>query len=113
MKKWVAERKLLYSVKGSDIRSELVIRISEPYLVEEGTVNFELSEGTAGCSVEFIGLKDGVVFKKRNEHEVYGVDSMQALQLAVDIEPALKRLSKKYNIFFPCGDLYFDEGDGE
>ncbi len=40
---------------------------------------------------------------------VYGADSLQALQLAVDIEPILKRLSNRYDFFFPNGDGYFDE----
>jgi hypothetical protein len=113
MRKWIANRELCYSLKGTDARNELVVRISEPYLVEKGTVNFDFAPGTAGCTVEFIGLKEGYVFEKGNLHEVYGADSMQALQIAVDIEPALKRLSKKYNIYFPTGELYFDPDDND
>ena len=109
MKKWIAQRELLYSLKDSDVRAELIIRVSEPYLVKEGTVNFTFSEGTAGCSVEVIGLKEEKVFEKENTHEIYGADSLQALELAVNIEPTLKKLSKKYNIYFPTGELYFEE----
>jgi hypothetical protein len=31
------------------------------------------------------------------------------VQLAVDIEPVLKRLSKRYDFQFPTGEGYFDE----
>ena len=113
MKKWIAKRELLYSVKGTDKRSELIIRISEPYLLKEGMVKFNFAEGTAGCSVEYIGLKEGSVFEGENVHEVYGADSLQALQLAADVEPTLRRLSKKYDIYFPCGELYFDPDKNE
>ena len=109
MKKWIAQRDLRYSLKGKDVRSELVIRISEPYLVKEGSVNFAVAEGTAGCTVEVIGLKAGEAFENENVHEIYGADSMQALELASNIEPLLKRLSKKYDIYFPTGELYFEE----
>ena len=40
---------------------------------------------------------------------IYGADSIQALQLAVDIEPVLKRLSERYDFYFPSGEGYFDE----
>jgi acyl carrier protein len=108
MKKWIAQRNLRYSLKGEDKRSELVVRISEPYLLEEGAVNFDFAEGTAGCTVEVIGLKSGEAFENKNVHEIYGADSMQALELAVNIEPLLKRLNKKYDIYFPTGELYFE-----
>ncbi len=108
MKKWIAQRDLRYSLKGKDVRSELVIRISEPYLVEKGTVNFAFSEGTAGCTVEVVGLEAGEAFENENIHEIYGADSIQALELAVNIEPLLKRLSKKYDIYFPTGEPYFE-----
>ena len=100
MKKWIAQRDLRCSLKGTNKRSELIVRISEPYLVKEGSVNFAFAEGTAGCTVEVIGLKAGEAFENENVHEVYGADSMQALELAVNIEPLLKRLSKIYNIYF-------------
>ncbi len=112
MKNWIAKRELLYSIKGSNERNNLIVRISEPYLVEKGTVNFKFSEGTAGCTVEFVGLNEYYIYEGENAHEIYGADSIQALELAVDIEPPLKRLSKKYDIYFPCGELYFEPDNG-
>lgn len=103
MTDWIAERKLFYALKGSSERRELVIRIGKPYLVQPGTVSFPVAEGTAGCSVEFAGLEEVDL------GETYGADLLQALQLAADIEPVLKRLSLKYDFYFPTGEPYFDE----
>ena len=50
---------------------------------------------------------DGIPEKAQGDN--YGADSLQALQLAADIEPVLKRLSKRYDFYFPTGEGYFDE----
>ena len=105
MTEWVAERRLLYAAKGSPKRQELIIRVGKPYLVQSGTVNFPVAEGTAGCSVEFAGLEEVDV------GETYGADLLQALQLAADVEPVLKRLSQKYDFYFQPGEPYFEEDD--
>ena len=55
------------------------------------------------CTVEFDGLPDETL------GDTYGADSLQALQLAADIEPVLKRLSHRYDFYFPTGEGYFDE----
>jgi acyl carrier protein len=101
MVEWIAERKLRYSRKGVAARHEVVIRIGQPYLLQQGMVNFEFNEGTAGCSFELTLDED-------YSHEVYGADSLQVLQLAADVEPVLKELSKKYDFFFPDGEPYFE-----
>lgn len=106
MTDWIAERRLLYAVKGSPERRELVIRVGKPYLVQPGTVTFSVAEGTAGCSVEFAGLNEV------NPGETYGADLLQALQLAADVEPILKRLCLKYDFYFPTGEPYFEEDIG-
>jgi hypothetical protein len=89
-------------------RNNFQIRISEPYLVEKSMVNFEIAPGTTGCTIKFIGFKGGEVFEEGNTHEVYGIDSMQAVQIATNVDPTLKRLSKKYDIYFPSGESYFE-----
>jgi len=103
MNKCIAERRLLYSLKNSDKANEFVIRIGEPYLLNEGDVDFPIHEGAAGCSFEFEGFPEEI-----NE-EVHGADLLQALQFAVDVEPILKNKSKKYNIYYPTGEPYFDD----
>ena len=102
MTKWIAERKLLLSQKGSSNRSELIIRISAPYVVDQNAVNFPVGDGVSGCTVQFDGLAE------IGAHETFGADHIQALQLAVNIEPILKRLSRKYDFFFPTGECYFE-----
>ena len=103
MKNSIAERKLLYSLKDSNERKELIIRIGQPYIVESGTVNFTVDADTAGCSVELDGLD------KAYSNVTYGADLLQALQLAINVEPLLKSLSKKYNFYFTTGEPYFEE----
>ncbi len=105
MTEWIAERKLLFAPKGSFDRNELLIRIGRPYLIDSSAVNFQVPEGAGGCTVEFVGLDS------RYLDEVYGADLLQALQLAADVEPTLKRLHREYNLFFPSGEPYFDDSD--
>ena len=99
----IAERHLVFSEKGKSERKPLVIRIFAPRPVDPATVSFQVSPGTAVCTVEFDGLPDETL------GDTYGADSLQALQLAADIEPVLKRLSHRYDFYFPTGEGYFDE----
>jgi len=99
----IAERKLLFSEKGQPERKRLTIRVFAPRPAPTDSPAFHPDHEAAGCTVEFDGLPD-VTFG-----EIFGADSLQALQLAVDVEPVLKRLSKTYDFYFPTGEAYFDE----
>lgn len=99
----IAERHLLFSIKGESERKPLVIRVFAPRPVDAASVSFQVAPGTAVCTVEFDGIPDETL------GDIYGADSLQALQLAADIEPVLKRLSKRYDFYFPTGEGYFDE----
>jgi len=101
MNKCIAERKLLYAEKGSDERKELIIRIGAPYVVDQHTVSFPVGEGISGCTVEFDGLPE------ISTNETYGADSLQAIQLAVNVEPILESLNRKYDFYFLTGESYF------
>ena len=103
MKKTLAKRTLFYSLKGSDIRNRFFICIGSPYIVDQNMVEFSIGEGLVGCRVETEGLE------KEYDHEVYGVDEVQAINIASDIEPFLKRLQKKYDLYWSSGESYFDE----
>lgn len=92
MKKVIAERKLLYAPKSSSIKKELVIRIGMPYLDKEGM---------ARCPVEWDGLFE-------NFADIAGMDSLQALQLATNIDSMLEKLRNKYDFFWSSGEPYFD-----
>jgi len=102
MIKILAKRILFYSLKGSDIRNKFIIRIGSPYIVDEDMVDFPIGEGLVGCRIETEGLE------KEFHHEVYGVDEIQAINIASNIEPFLQRLQKKYDLYWPSGDPYFE-----
>jgi len=103
VKNTIAERRLLYSEKGSDVRKALTIRIGAPYVVSEVPGGPPVEDEFAGCSIELDGIAEEVP-------DVYGTDRLQALFLAANIEPLLERLRKKYDFFWPSGEAYF-EGD--
>lgn len=102
MEKVVAERKLLYSQKGETKRKSLIVKVSTPHLVDENSVDFAFAQGIARCTIEFDGIPEKDV-------DVFGADTLQALNLATDVEGYLKGLQKKYDLFWLSGEPYFDE----
>ena len=93
--KCVAERHLFYCLDGSSEKKPLIVRVFAPFEVRAGTVNFQVSEGVAGCNYEIDGLPEKIT------DTCYGADSLQAITLASSaIEPFLKRLQKKYDLFY-------------
>ena len=80
----------------------VVVEIHQPYLVTQDMVSFRVDENTAGCKVIINGLDEDFT------EVVYGADLLQALQLAADVEPILRRLGKKYDFYFITGEAYFD-----
>ena len=99
---YIAVRELFFCRKGEQQRSKLIIQIKPPYLVEEGTVNFNFDEGTSGCAIEFVGLSE-------LNTEVFGVDKLHALSLAVDVDPLIRRMTKDYEFYWLDGEPYFDD----
>jgi hypothetical protein len=100
----IAERKLAFSEKEDSERKPLLIRIFAPQPVDPGSIVFRSDADTSSCIFEFEGIPDA------KPHETFGADSIQALQLAIgDVEAILKRLSDRYDFFFPTGEGYFKE----
>lgn len=99
---YIDVRELFFCRKGDLQRSKLTIRIKPPYLLEEGTVNFKFDEGTSVCAIEFVGLDE-------LNNEVFGVDKLHALSLAVDVDPLIRRMTKKYDFYWLDGEPYFDD----
>lgn len=98
----IAERRLLYSDSGSTDRKELIVRLYEPKEVLAGAVEFDVDPGTYACELEIVGIEPE--FRELT----YGADSLQAVALASDIDPILKRLTKYFDFFFPNGEPYFE-----
>lgn len=100
--KYLAERKLLCSDKGSQDRKEVVVRISEPFIATRENAKFPVDGEMSGCRVEITGLDEP-------SFDLFGMDSLQAVNLASDIESLIKRLGDKYDFFWITGEPYFDE----
>lgn len=94
MKAWIAERKLVVEIIATGERKDLTIRIGTPYWLP--------NEDFASCPMEWEGLFDRVADAK-------GIDLVQALQQASDIDSMLQPLTTKYNFFWPSDEGYFDE----
>jgi hypothetical protein len=100
----IADRRLAFSEKGKPERKLLLIRVFAPRPIDAGSDLFRLDGETSSCVIEFEGIADV------KPNETFGTDSIQALQLAiVDIDAILKRLSDRYDLFFPTGEGYFAE----
>ena len=99
---FVAERRLKYSAKDSDERVDMVVRVGAPFIVEEGTVDFPVDGALSGCCVEIIGLPWEV------REVYYGADQLQALQLAANIDPLVRRFERQFDFFFCTGEPYFE-----
>ena len=93
MEKLIAERKLMFSLKGTSERMELYIKIGLPYWLEEQEI--------AACPVEWSGLPEFAELS-----DTRGMDLLQALHMAVDIDPLLQKLEKKYDFYWPSGEPY-------
>lgn len=100
--KYIAERKLLCAAKGSRQKHEITVRISEPFIVDDNNSSFPTDGVASGCYVEMAGLDEG-------KFDFYGMDSLQAVSIASNIDPLLERLSKKYDFFWLTGEEYFDD----
>lgn len=89
----IAERILIAEEVSTGLRRGIHIRIGTPYWNE--------GEEFASCPVEYAGL-----FEKFADAK--GVDTLQALQIATNIDSMLRRLKHKYKFFWATGESYFD-----
>ena len=92
----------MFSRKNDGVRKKLTVGIFAPKVVAQDKVPFPVDGVMSICHVDMEGL---------DEHgfDVYGADSMQAVNLASDIETVVKRLSDKYDFFWVTGEPYFEE----
>ncbi len=101
MERFVAERRILYSLKGSGIRKELIIRLCAPEIVAKNAPNNAVGAECAICRVVIEGIPEPY-------SDVYGMDTFQAVNMASNVEPFLRRISKIYDLFWLSGEPYFD-----
>ncbi len=84
----------MFILKGSNERKPFVVQIMAPRELQEGDVEFQFTKVTAVCVVQFEGLPSA------KPEQIYGADSLQALQLATNVEPILKHLKKNMTSSF-------------
>ena len=94
MKNCIAERKLVFIVKETGESKDLTIRIGTPCWLPDDEL--------ASCPVEWDGLFEHFADAK-------GIDSLQAIHMASDIDPLLKLLQNKYDFYWPSGERYFGD----
>lgn len=94
MKNAIAERRLILEVIETGERRNLIIRVGIPYLLPGGK--------HAACPREYVGLFDCVADAK-------GMDLLQALYFAADVDSMLKSQTNKYRFYWLDGEPYFDE----
>jgi hypothetical protein len=102
MSRYIAERYLLFSKKGGGARKKLTVGICAPEVVAQDKVQFPVDGVVSICHVDMEGLDE-------HSFDVYGTDSMHAVNLASNIEAVIKRLSDKYEFFWATGEPYFEE----
>jgi hypothetical protein len=93
MKKVIAERRLVLESIEDGTRKDLLIRIGEP--------SWDPVSKMAMCPREYLGLFPSVA-------DACGLDTVQALALALDIDAMLNAQSEKYRFYWPDGEPYFD-----
>ncbi len=100
---YISERKLYYCEKGAKSLKPFIIKVTVPFLVETcGGV--KAPKGMMACQVDLFGIES--VENKLIRH---GVDGIQALNIATNLEPLISRLNKKFDIFWEPGEPYFGD----
>lgn len=100
----VATRVLFFSLKGETKKNELVIKLYAPIRIDTSTRVTTCLVGSFVCYVDFSCLCDG--------HLVYGYDEFQAVEFASDLDPVLRALGDRCNLYFGDGIecvFYFDD----
>lgn len=99
----IATRVLYFSLKGETEKNELVIKLYAPIQISTSTFATAGLNGPFACYLEFSRLCNGHLF--------YGYDEFQAIGFASDIDPILKTLGDRCNLYFDDSiecEFYFD-----
>lgn len=91
MKNFIAERCLIAERIADGLRKDVAIRIGVPYWIEAGE--------EAACAVQFEGLPLSLSDRR-------GVDLLQALQIASDIDVFLVAMEDEFKFYWRSGEPY-------
>ena len=95
-------RHLWFSRKGDVLRNRLTVGICAPVVIAPGDVDYPVDGVMSKCHVEFEGLGE-------HSFDVFGMDSMQAIYVASNIETVIERLSETFVFFWATGEPYLDD----
>ncbi|TVZ41984.1 hypothetical protein P886_1336 [Alteromonadaceae bacterium 2753L.S.0a.02] len=101
IKNIVANRTLKLKHKRSDNLSSLTINVGNPRLLSKEEIGYSENSTVSACEVEFIGLPIETII-------VHGIDSIHAIQQAVQIDKYLTKYRNEYEFYYISGDLYFE-----
>lgn len=94
MTAWLAERKLVAVRIETGERVDVTFRVGTPYWVP--------GDDFARCPLQLDGVYERIAGAP-------GVDLLQALQLASNLDALLSPLRSKYDLFWPTGETYFND----
>lgn len=105
----IAERKLFYATKGSNDLKAFSIKISKPFLVDsEYKESKKNDDNCTACNVMVEGITE-LDFIPYGNGSKFGIDSIQAINIATNIEPLIKWISKQYDVYWDINEPYFDD----
>jgi hypothetical protein len=102
MSRYIAERHLWFSAKKNGVRKRMLVGLSAPAVVAQDEVKYPVDGVMSKCHVELEGLNE-------YSFDVFGADSLQAINLASNIEAVIERLSNEYDFFWATGEPYFEK----
>jgi hypothetical protein len=109
MNDFIAERKLFYAAKGTNDLKEFSIKISKPFFVDSAYKKSKTNDDDiTGCNVIVEGITDSDFIPYADGNN-YGIDSVQAINIASNIEPLIKWISKQYDVYWNIDEPYFDD----
>lgn len=97
----IASRRLFYREVGGTSLSECSFGIERPKIVTTEDAVMKADGLVCTCRVFVEGLDMSPI-------TVYGVDAVQAIQLASDLDSIVKRLTSRFEFFWLDGEPYFD-----
>lgn len=97
----VATRRIAYAERNGLASGILEVRVMLPQVVDADECSSVSPPSSYSCRVSFDAFP-------RLDYEVHGADAIQALELAVNIDPVLQSLQHKYVLSFLDGEPYFE-----